>query len=228
MTHGSYDIKISIRSSLPEGSAFPLRTSHVISSFLSGINDMSLRGKYFRLTILITHQNQEIGSIFIGKKTDNPSLSVTTSQEETPNVRFRALDSLDFSGDIIDPSNPRLKITYDFDGGRIVLRDAFLMILDGFATAAEFEESTRCDVFHALDPEAHAVFHIGQGFSTRYLTYNVIIRILFLLWVEAMISKTGFYQMSFQVLFDGEQVAQGSITRLSVSSGDSLAGTATA
>lgn len=81
-------------------------------------------------------------------------------------IRFPAASG--FSGDIIDPSNPRMKITYDVDVGRVTFRDAFLTILDGFATAAEFAESTRCDSFHALDPEAHAVFHIGQGFSTRF------------------------------------------------------------
>lgn len=229
MAAEDYDAKISISSNYPERSGFPLRTSHVISSLLGGINDMSTRSKYFGLAILITHENQEIGTIFISNKySENPSLRLTTSQDETRNVKPRALNAPDFSGEIMDPNNPRLKITYDIDGGRITFREAFLMFLDGIATAAEPGKRVPCDSFYALDPGAHAVFHIGQGSSTRQsLSYDFIIRILFLLWIEGISDKKGFYQMSLQVFFDGQQMGQGSITRLSIPIGDSVVDNAT-
>lgn len=216
----AYNVRIMV---LRTADANVLHNSHVVLALLGAINDMSSKNAHCEFFVYISLDRRQIGIIAVGpkdgltqrltadKERDGPR---SLTQNDTTSTNYAPLT---LSSEIIDPAFQSVHIEYQTDGDAIGARYVFLMVLDGMAQAAQFSPHSHCSGFHAMDPDLHAVFHISPTHTGRFkFQYSVIVRTLYLLFGDILLDKSRFHEMSFQLVWDGLYVAQGSVTDLSI------------
>ena len=167
----AYNVEIKV---LRKTETTVLHYSHVVLALLRAINDMSSQNTYCQSFVYIFLNEKHIGVIIVGprggltqtlaadEKGDGP-LSLAQSDMTTTNS-----SSLTLSSEIIDPAYQHVNIEYQTDGDAIGSRYVFLVVLDGIARTAQFPANSHCSGFHAMDPDLHAVFHIGSSYDKRF------------------------------------------------------------
>ena len=124
------------------------------------------------------------------------------------------------SGRIPDPYDKKFFITYQWDGVRIKAQDIFTVMLDGFAIAAEHNNSD----LDAYIPAARSAsgetvlstWTVGEK-GNQHMTWSLLKKALFLVWDSLILgyegNKVKFEGVTFGLEYEGQAIGAGRMLR---------------
>lgn len=208
-----------------------LTTSLVVKVLLEAVTDMARRDPgFYQVAIFMAISEIRIGrmmiynrrdpdtqplddeGVFIGTSTarsHNSTGSIYGIDRSSPNITLLT----DFNS-IIDPSDRRFKITWQWDGENIPNQDIFSAALNGLAIVAQFDRDDPCPSITALSTSRNAILHIGRSTTEETLFAGQISRTFFLLINKLFLVQRRFEEMWIDLSYDGESIADGYIYKV--------------
>ena len=204
-----------------------VKIGYIIIALYNAVNAMfQLQPGFFKCNTDFILQGRKIGSMEIfsgGSLTGSVSghanagnTAVNNTISTVPQVEFKIVNkdggNNTLAGTATDHDDPRLRV--DFEYQRVVPRqDLWTSVLDGMATAAQYDAGARCKFITAVSISGNLVFHINEV-SNRLLSYNLAMKTFHLVALISMGTKE-YKEQDISVFFDGTKLAEGYILRLS-------------
>lgn len=196
--------------------------SHVVIALQDTVTALSRLRAFFEVTCKVSLKGRLIGRLEIGHHEPVAGAGGGSGSGSGSNVAILNDSdvaggdaSLSTAGQIIDPDDEKLAITYQLYGRIITIQEIFTAVLDALAISAQFEESAECHLIEAVSVMgscAISVAHsIGQPLEMRY---SQATRTLLLLVNEVMVRQRRFGEMWFQVSYDGGVVGEGYVLKV--------------
>lgn len=206
-----------------------LTTGNVVKVLLESVTDMAtLDPGFYQVACFIEIEETRIGKMLITKMGDpelgsddegfaNETLSAGSLPSIGPSKDIEGplgnSTQLAASDEIIDFSDRRFKITWQWDGKNIPNQDVFSAALIGLAAAAQYDKYGPCDSVTALSISGNTVFHIGRS-SKETLYGGQIARTFFLLINQLFLVQRRFEEMWITLWYDGMIIGDGYIYKV--------------
>ena len=198
-----------------------LPASLLVIGLQDAIITMARLSAFFRLSVDLGLNGLVIGHLEIGNKETPPPDSVTGTSY-TKDILLSVNEtqsngSLSDSGRIIDPYDSKFVITYAFYGKAINSKEVFTAVLDGLATSAQYEPKEYCALLEAVSVSGTCVISVSQipSFPAR-LYYLDVTRALLILTTGVIVTRRRFGEMEFGISYDGIQIAEGYLLKISL------------
>ena len=207
-----------------------VKVGYIIIALYNAVNAMfQLQPGFFRCDTDFILHGRKIGSMEIFSEASRPgansgnttsgnnavnSLTTTAPQvySEVVNAAFtknRGNNTL--RGTSVDPDDP--KLTIEFEDGRPVPRqDLWTSVLDGMATAAQYDAGARCQFITAVSISGNLAIHINEV-SNHLLSYRVAMKTFRLVALLSMSSRK-YVEQEISMFYDGIKLAEGYVLKL--------------
>lgn len=204
-----------------------VKIGYIIIALYNAINAMfQLQPGFFECSTDFILHGRKIGSMAIFKRTSVAGAN-SGSGNDTVNSTATTAPQVDFESDNVttikhgsnntladtdsDPDEPRLTIEFEF-GGAVPRQDLWTSVLDGMATAAQYDAGARCKFLTAVSISGNLVFHINEV-SNQILSYNVAMKTFRLVALISM-GRREYKEQDFSMLYDGRKIAEGYVINL--------------
>ena len=117
--------------------------------------------------------------------------------------------------EIVDPDDNNFHLSYQPGSQNIPVQDIMFAALDAMVTIAKFDQESPCEYVHGISVSGNAVFFLG-GFSDRSIACKWMLRALLLIAGNIVVAEKLFVNEEFQLSYDGTQIGQGYLMRISV------------
>lgn len=203
-----------------------LTTGMVVKALYESITDMATRKPgFFQLADYIELNGEAIGKMFIDSSdrslndervsnatlTADASRSIASSHVADSNTGDISLPSN--PREIIDPYDPRFKITWEWGGKNIPAQDIFSAAFNGLAAVSLYDHYGPCEYITALSASGNAVFHIGRSTRTQ-LFAGIIARAFYLLINRLFLVQRRFEEVWIQMSIHNVVIADGYIHKV--------------
>ncbi|KAL6716092.1 hypothetical protein ACLMJK_005658 [Lecanora helva] len=180
---------------------------------------------FFNTEAAISLNNNPIGRVRIFFELTSPPVNnengqIANKSAGLGNVTSTSILTTD-SGTVHDPTCPDIEVRWEYQGPRINSKDLFLAILDGMASAARPDGSSRCNHLDAVSPlssTGQAVISLreegGGGAGGRGMTYDDVKVALYLVWRDVNVGLNKFGEMNFDIFVKGVKRGRGEVLRL--------------
>lgn len=212
-----YDVIIVADNSPQETTALQLKVSHIVLGLYEGLMDMLRANAYCELSVTLFLHQRPVGDLSM--KVNNLQLGFNESAMVNGDEYYAALQGASstnssniLQGEYVDPTDPKLKISYTFHGRRISSKDIFTAALDGLANAAVFDAISHCKVLAGVTESTGCAIFVG-AFQDQIMTYAQATKAL--KWMSSVIpvKEKNFGEMNVALLYDGQQIAGGYILK---------------
>lgn len=213
-----YDVEIDIENWQGPGGPLPLRTNHVVLALYEVVVAMSTSVRFFEVAATISIQRRRVGVLKMERLRpiniahDQPE-GINESKPETTKSIVNAP-----SGTVIDQDDPRFTISYAYSGARINSKDVFIAILEALAITAEYTDTLPFHSLATTSASRKCMITFSDARSGSKLHYSFITQALRILTWDVIIALKLFGEMTLQLLWDGQKIAEGNIKPLSPSS----------
>ena len=197
-----------------------LQVSHVIIALQDSTFAMARLNCFFRLSSLISLRGEMIGHLDFGKN-ESPSDNYTNVSVPEDTLLLANNNQSDGSssnsGQIVDPNDPKFVITYEFYEKSIVSKEIFTVVLDGLATAAQFEPSDDCSVLEAYSMSGTVAISISKNLGRpAQLLCSDVTRSLLIIVTGVIVRQHMFKELEFSVSYDGVKIAEGYLFKVTL------------
>ncbi|KAL6720911.1 hypothetical protein ACLMJK_000010 [Lecanora helva] len=207
-----------------------LKTEYAVRALYEVIHRMATQQPGFfgaKLSILVSQRpiatilmyNPRFASMGEDKASNDTTASLlSNSTAFTNDLRALAapINLTSISGEIIEPEDPRFRITYTYDDINVPVQDIAFAFFDGLAQSAQLDHTAPCSYIDGVSASSNFVMHLGGGgdSGTTLWAWQAK-RALFLLFYELYAEKRVFKGVDFAVLWNGKTIANGFMLKMS-------------
>lgn len=207
-----------------------VKIGYIVIALYNAINAMfQLQPGFFECSTDFILNGRKVGSMDIFKRASVPGANsgtgnntvniVNTLTTTIPQVDFEPVNAttIKHGGNNIladtasDPDEPKLTIEFEY-GGAVPRQDLWTSVLDGMATAAQYDAGARCKFLTAVSISGNLVFHINEV-SNHILSYNVAMKTFHLVALVSM-GRREYKEQDFSMFYDGTKLAEGYVLNL--------------
>lgn len=197
-----------------------LQFGHVVIALQDCIVAMARLKVFSGLSALISSSGQMVGHVEFGnnESPSNNESSVSFAKDTLLLVSNNPLDgSLGNSGQIVDPYDSKLVITYESYGKGIDSKEIFTVFLDGLAISAQFKSSEYCPVLEASSMSGTVAISISRILGEPLtLRYSAVTKSLLMIVTRAIVPRRMFKELEFSISYDGINIAEGFMFKLAL------------
>ncbi|MCJ1458663.1 hypothetical protein MMC28_009037 [Mycoblastus sanguinarius] len=195
-----------------DGPGTEMQTGHVILALYKGVFAMAEgRPGFYQLNAMVFVTGRHVGSVQIVKILSNVNKTMGLMASQDVNSSGNLTDT---SGKIPDPDDDKYEISYHYDGRSVPAQEILTAVLDGLATAAQYSTSDACQWTTGVSVLGNTVVHVGQTFGQTLLC-GQLMKLFYLVggWITIRLKLFG--EMDFSLMFEGREIAEGYILKLS-------------
>lgn len=225
-------IELMFRSLTTPQSRNRLQAGHIVLGMYQAVNLMARESIFCEAYVTLSSYRQRVGKVSFSRKVHGTALvggnlteitSVATdastkngdSRDDTNGKKSaskKRSNPYDFP-QIIDPDDPNLKLTYNFNGPAINRDDVLSATLDAMATIAKPGPVNECPRLDAYSVSGGVVIHITPfDASTVLFTCGKVGRALTLIWDNIMLQQNRWAEISFELWYGKEPFAMGFVS----------------
>ena len=204
-----FDLQIEVE---PAQSGLQLEVNHIVLGIYDTILDVAAKSRFCETLSTISLHGRYVGTLRIEKKTAEIMESGSNTTNITIADAFPRGNTVTYpKGQFDDPEDPDFSIEYIYYGGRINSKDIFLAVLDGLATAAQFNNLAPFSSLGGVSPSGDCVISIVGVDSPYQINYSFGTTALSILIMGIMIPLAKFEEIALRLKWKGSLIAEASV-----------------
>lgn len=210
-----FSVEVDIESSQGLQGPLPLLVSHVVIALYDTVVELSKNKLFCKVTATLSLQQRQLGVLKIQKLAGMPSL--ITTNNGTTNLTIGDLSTTMAagpSGKAIDADDSRFSIVYAYDGTRIGSQDIFIAILDGLATAAQYDDFAPFTTLKVISASKNCEIYVWLDGPYDDMSYSFVTKGLRMLTWDVILRLKRFGGMTFEMQWEGEGISKGYIKEI--------------
>lgn len=189
-----------------------LQNKHIVLGLLQLMNTLASRGSWCNSKAELYLYNKKIGQLGIGRPLPNRiNATSVTRNGLSPVINKRASRSLTVRGEIVDPEDRDIVISYEMVGNSIPRQILLNAALNAMAKSAPAQNDYRCTDFAGLSSTGEVTYMISgnpPGTARFVFTYSLVRTALRLLPAR-FYSQEHCGEVIFDVFYRGKELGGG-------------------
>lgn len=195
------------------GNIYQLQNKHLVLALLQVIDTLASRGSWCNTRAELYLYNRRIGLLGIGRPVPNGIKSTSVTQSGLGHVIDKtASRSLTVTGEIVDPEDSDIVISYEMLGNSIPCRTLLNAALNAMAQSAPVEDDYRCTNFAGVSPGGEVTYMMSGNppGTTRFVFTYALVRTALKLLPTRFYDQEHCGEVTFDVFYRGEEFGGGS------------------
>ena len=194
------------------GDTYQLQNKHLVLGLAQLINILASRGSWCNAKAELYLYTKKIGQLGLGRPISNGiNATSVTRRGLSPVINKRTSRSLTARGDIVDPEDRDLVISYEMEGSSIPRLSLFNAALNALANSAIAADDYRCKDFAGLSSTGEVTYMISGNppGTTRFVFTYALVRTALRLLPLRLSDQENCGEITFDVLYRGEILGGG-------------------
>lgn len=187
-----------------------LENGHIVLALYRSLIAVVETNAYCSLTTDLLLQGQKVGWLQILPASSGPKFNALNNSVTSVTPTYGTLTS---SGRIIDGTDRKFVVDYQYDGARIDSRDIWTAVLGSMVETAYNGANTTFSHIDAVSANANAVYHIHATAGSVLCKYWYAAQAMRLMFIK-MMSLKEFEGVDLNIYYNGVVVAEGWLLKM--------------